>query len=135
MLESSPEAFNDDIVCPAPPVPSMLIRMLFALIALCPSSEVYRLPRSVLKNSGILPLSDALSSIFRHNLTSMSRPMLQPSTYRLSQSRSSPHLPSSRLRLSMLSSYFSISVLRPLRRKHSPSISFACFFSLSPAPD
>ena len=45
-----------------------------------------------------------------------------------SQSSSNSRLPRSRSRLAMRSSFFSISLFRPPRRKHSPSISFACIF-------
>ena len=45
-----------------------------------------------------------------------------------SQSSSNSRLPSSRSRFAIRSSFFSISLFRSPRRKHSPSISFACFF-------
>lgn len=56
---------------------------------------------------------------------------LQPQLFGFfdSQSSSNSRLPRSQSRFAIRSSFFSISLLRQPRRKHSPSISLVCFFS------
>ena len=80
-----PKALHDDVICPSS-LPSMLIYMPSAQIVDYQSSEVYWHPWSVLKILGCRPLFNAISSACRHSPTPIFRPILHPSTKRLSQS-------------------------------------------------